>query len=213
MKRTLALALALALLPLAFALALTGQSYQTFDKHYQANLKYFNDYENRHLLPLVLARRQSDKGDGRQYYELTGDILSVYITTDSQGVIEDCEIRLAYPAEGNSNSNVLNDYYNLSYQCVAFQVSMDSHTEVADRLQLALVIRDGLAAGQGQFTQQLGAYTLSCQLVDQSMVMVNFHNNGVPVETPVPSPTATPAPGESTPPPVEETVDPDDYIG
>lgn len=213
MKRTLALALVLALLPLACALALTGQSYLTFDKHYQDTLKYFNDYENRHLLPLVLARRQSDKGDGRQYYELTGDILTVYITVDSEGVIEDCDIRLMYPAAGNGNSNVLNDYYNLSYQCVAFQVAMDSHTEVSERLQLAVDIRDGLKAGQGEFVQQLGAYTLSCQLVDQTSVMVNFHNNGVAVETPVPSPAATPSPGESTPPPVEETVDPDSYIG
>lgn len=213
MKRMLAAALALLMLLPVAALALTGQTYATFETYYQANLAYFNDYEGRHLIPMVLSRRQSDQGDGRVYYDLTGDILSVYVITDSTGVVEDCEIRLTYPTDGNSNSNVLNDYHNLSYHCVAFQVAMDTRVTVEERLALALDIRDGLSANLGAYTRQLGAYTLTCTRVEQSMIAVNFHNNGVVVETPVPSPSPTPAPGETAAPLPEETVNPEDFIG
>ena len=218
MKRALALAILLALLLPAAALALTGQSYATFDESYQANLRYFNDYEGRHLIPLILAIRQGDTGDSRVYYELSGDILTVTVAVDAEGIIEESEVRLAYPQDGGGNTNVMNDYYNLNYQCVAFQVAMDTHTDVQERLALAADIRQGLAAGQGAYTRQLGAYTLACTLVNGNMVVTNFHNNGAQVETPVPDPTATPAPGESTAPadaqPTDEQpVDSDDFVG
>lgn len=218
MKRVLAAALLFTLLLPACALALTGQSYKTFDEYYQTNLRHFNDYEGRHLIPLILARRQSDKADGRVFYDLSGDILSVYVTVDAEGIVEECEVRLAFPQDGGSNANVMNDYYNLNYQCVAFQVAMDPHADVQDRLLLATDIRDGLAAGQGAYTRQLGAYTLTCTLVNGNMVVTNFRNNGVPVITPTPAPTDTLAPGETPAttdgvPADTQPADSDDFVG
>lgn len=217
MKRAFAVALLLLMLPTA-ALALTGQSYETFDAYYQENLRHFNDFEGRHLIPLILARRQSEKADGRAYYSLAGDILTVNVTTDAGGIIESCEVRLVYPKDSSGNANVMNDYYNLNYQCVAFQIAMDPRTDVNERLRLAAEIRDGLAAGQGTYTRQLGAYTLTCTLVDGSMVVADYQNSGVQIDTPTPAPSDTPAPGETAAPgdeqPTDEPpADADDFVG
>ena len=217
MKRALAAALLLLWLPAA-ALALTGQTYETFDAYYQETLHHFNDYEGRHLIPLILARKQSEKADGRAYYTLAGDILTVSVTTDADGIIETCEVRLAFPKDNSGNTNVMNDYYNLNYQCVAFQIAMDPRTDVNERLRLAAEIRDGLAAGQGNYTRQLGAYTLTCTLVDGSMVVADYQNSGVQIDTPTPAPANTPAPGESAAPdgdqPTESTpTDSGDFVG
>jgi hypothetical protein len=213
MKRAFAAALLLLLWLPAAALALTGQTYDTFDAYYQETLHHFNDYEGRHLIPLILAKRQSDEPDGRLFYSLSGDILTVLVTVDAAGVIEECEVRLAYPREGDGNANIMNDYYNLNYQCVAFQTAMDPHADVQERLRLAADIRDGLAAGLGSYARQLGAYTLTCTLVDGNMVVANFRNSGVPVETPVPPPTDTPAPGETPAPEETQPADAEDFVG
>lgn len=217
MRRAFVLFLLLLLLPAA-AQALTGQTYETFDAYYQENLRHFNDYEGRHLIPLILARKQSEKADGRAYYTLAGDILTVSVTTDADGIIETCEVRLAFPKDNSSNTNVMNDYYNLNYQCVAFQIAMDPRTDVNERLRLAAEIRDGLAAGQGTYTRQLGAYTLTCTLVDGYMVVADYQNSGVQLDTPTPAPADTPAPGESAAPdgdqPTESTpTDNADFVG
>ena len=210
MKRMLALTLALMLLPAA-ALALTGQSYPAFSESYQANVAFINDNDNRHLLPMVLSQRQSTQNDGRIFYDLLGDVLTVTVTTDTQGVIEACEIRLTAPQGMTYGSAVYNDFAISGYHSYAFLMAMDTNAEPAKRYELVADVVQGMNNETGTYTRQIGAYTLTCQRMD-NMAILSFQNNGVTLETQPPQ-NATQAPGESVAPLPEETVDPDAYIG
>ena len=212
------------LLPLSGAQALTGQSYDAFSQSYKDNVSFINTNDNRHLLPMVLSQRKSGTDDGRIYYDLIGDVLNVIVTTDSAGVIEECEIRLTAPANMEYGSIVYNDFAISGYHSFAFLMAMDSATEPAKRYELVTDVVQGMKDHQGAYTRQLGAYTLTCTR-DSSMAVLNFINNGVPVETPTPAPSASPDPNatpgtDATPgadapsdAPSDAPVDSDDFIG
>ena len=211
MKRILSITVALVLLLPACALALTGQSYQTFSDYYKANVTFINENDNRHLLPMVLSQRNSTENDGRVYYDLYGDVLTVTVSTDANGVIEECEIRLTAPSGMEYGSSVYNDFAISGYHSYALLMAMDTNTDPTDRYALVTDVVQGMKAGDGNYTRQLGVYTLLCTRQD-NMAILNFKNDGVVEVTPVPETTATPAPGEETQtPPVEENAD--DFVG
>ena len=200
MKRWLVYLLVICVcLPLSGALALTGQSYDAFSQSYKDNVSFINNNDNRHLLPMVLSQRKSSSDDGRVYYDLIGDVLNVIVTTDSVGVIEDCEIRLTAPANMEYGSIVYNDFAISGYHSFAFLMAMDSATDPAKRYELVTDVVQGMKDNQGAYTRQIGAYTLTCTR-DSTMAVLSFINNGVPVETPTPAPTASPDPN-TTPDP------------
>ena len=211
MKRMLSFTLALVLLLPACALALTGQNYQTFSEYYKANVTFINENDNRHLLPMVLSQRNSTENNGRVFYDLYGDVLTVTVSTDASGVIEECEIRLTAPSGMEYGTSVYNDFAISGYHSYALLMAMDTNTDPAERYALVTDVVQGMKAGEGNYTRQLGVYTLQCTRQD-NMAVLNFKNDGVVEVTPVPDPTETPAPGEATQaPPVED--DADDFVG
>lgn len=218
MKRITAVLIVFALFLPTCAFALTGQSYATFSDYYKANVTFINDNDNRHLLPMVLSQRNSTMDDGRVYYDLYGDVLTVTVATDSDGVIEECEIRLTAPAGLTLGTSVYNDFAISGYHSYAFLMAMDTSADSGTRYQLVNDVVQGMKDNNGAYSRQLGVYTLTCTR-QNNMAILNFYNDGVVVETPTPEPTATPAPGDaddvSTPEVSvpEETISPDDYVG
>ena len=218
----LALALALALFLPMSALALTGQAYQTFADYYKADVTFINDNDSRHLMPMLLSQRSSEQNDGRIYYDLVGDVLNVTVTVDSDGVIEECEIRLTAPSGMEYGGSVYNDFAISGYHSYAFLMAMDTNSEPSKRYELVTDVVKGMKDGNGDYTRQLGAYTLTCKRIDQ-MAVLDFFNNGVVVDTPTPAPSATLAPGETpgadspTDPPTDSPSDApeatDDFVG
>jgi len=218
MKRLTALVLTLALLAPACAFALTGQSYAKFDEYYKADITFINDNDSRFLLPMILSQRKSTENDGRIYYDLIGDVLNVTVTSDSTGVIEECEIRLTAPSNMEYGSSVYNDFAISGYHSYAFLMAMDTNTDPAKRYELVTDVVQGMKnSADGTYTRQLGAYTLTCQRIDK-MAVLNFQNNGVVVDTPTPGPSVSPSPSEQpgstdSTSPSDEPLNPDDFVG
>lgn len=218
MKRLTALVLTLALLTPECAFALTGQTYAKFDEYYKADVTFINDNDSRFLLPMILSQRNSSQNDGRMYYDLIGDVLNVTVTSDSSGVIEECEVRLTAPADMEYGSSIYNDFAISGYHSYAFLMAMDTNTDPAKRYELVTDVVQGMKdSADGTYTRQLGTYTLTCKRVD-NMAVLNFQNNGVVVDTPTPGPSVTPAPGNNpdstdSTAPSDEPLNPDDFVG
>ena len=209
LKRLYAWLLALALLAPGGALALTGQNYATFLDYYKADVTFINENDGRHLLPMVLSQRRSGSDDGRVYYDLLGDVLTVTVTADSAGVIETCEIRLTAPAGMTYGSTVYNDFAISGYHSYAFLMAMDAGADPAGRYALVTDVVQGMKDTDGRYERQTGAYTLTCVRVD-NLAVISFQNNGVPNGTATPVPDSTPAPDAS---PTDAPADADDFIG
>ena len=215
MKRITAVLLALILLLPACAFALTGQTYATFSDNYKTDITFINDNTNRHLLPMVLSQRSSQQNDGLVYYDLVGEVLNVLVVVDNTDVIEECEIRLTQPVNMTYGDAVHKEFEISGYHSYALLMAMDSHSEHADRYALVTDVETNIKAGTMPYTRQLGAYTLTCTRVDNTMVL-NFRNNGVPIDTATPEPSATPAPNgnpDDAAAPSDEPINPEDYIG
>lgn len=181
-----ALLICLAALP-ACAGSISGQRYETFLAYYEENLAFINDHANRHLLPLVIAKRTSGEKDGRLYYEIFGDVLSVTIRTDPSGeVVEACQIVMTAPQGMEYGDALYNDFTTSGYHSYALLMAMQSDPDPARRYELVSAVENGLAEGDGQFTTQLGVYTLHCARVENS-VTLSFDNAQVdPAKTPEP---------------------------
>ncbi len=212
MKRILALLCIVLLLAPAGALALTGQNYKTFQTYYTANVDFINKNDNRHLLPMLLSQRNSGKDDGRTYYDLLGDVLSVSVVTDAQGVIESCSITLTAPANMEYGSAVYNDFAISGYHSYAFLMAMDTHTDPAQRYQLVSDVVEGLKSGGGFYSRQLDAYTLTCTRGDGKATL-DFENGATPSASPSSNPDATPAPSDNGGDGGDGGDTADDYIG
>ena len=198
MRKTVAMILLLVCMALpALAGAVSGQSIAVFEANYEEDIDFINANDNRHLLPLVLSSRKSDLGDGKMYYELLGDVLSVTIRTDATGeIIETCTIILTAPSGMEYGNSIYNDFAISGYHSYALLMAMDSHAKPADRYQLVRDVVDGLA-DDGDYTAQLGVYTLHCVRVDNAATLM-FENSMV---QPTPEPTAEgDAPVETVPP-------------
>ncbi len=206
MKRILFFAIALLFLLPASAFALTGQSFPTFETYYQADVTFINDNDNRHLLPMVLSQRSSGTNDGKTYYDLYGDVLTVTVVTDVTGVIETCDITLTAPASMEYGSSTYNDFAISGYHSYAFLMAMVSSAEPATRYELVTDVVQGMKDGEGAYTRQTGVYTLTC-MRSGSTATLSFVNNGLAEITPTPDPDATPEPV------TDDTDDSDGYIG
>lgn len=218
-KRLTALLLPLALgllLPVG-ALALTGQSYDTFETYYKANVEFINTNAGRHLLPMVLSQRKSDTLTGGSEYDVLGDVLTVSVSVDTDGVIVDCEIHLLKPSGMEYGNSVYNDFTISGYHSYAFLMAMSASAQPADRYALVSDVESGLKAQNGTYERQIGAYTLSCSLNPDQGVVFTFHNNGVLTETPQPETTPQPTDGAATPTdggaPADDTTGTDDFVG
>ncbi len=180
----------------ARASSFTGQSYAIFSQYYKDDVRFINDNDNRHLLPLVLAKRESQLADGRIFYELIGDTLTAVISTDPTGeIIESCVITLTAPSGLEYGSALYNDFAISGYHSYALLMAMHADPDPARRYQLVTEVVSGMAAGNGSYTRQVGVYTLTCTR-QESVAVLDFQNSRIET-TPTPDPSLKPD-GEGT---------------
>ena len=200
MKRLLALAcaLCLCLTPLS-ALALTGQSFDTFEQYYGENITFINENDNRHLMAMVIAKSTSETQENHYEYKLTGDVLNLTVVTDSSGVIESCLITVTAPSGMEYGNAIYNDFAISGYHSYALLMAMDASADPQTRYTLVSNVVEGMRTNNGDYTQQVGVYTLTCERVN-NVAILEFRNNGVAEPTPTPEETAAPDPNASPDP-------------
>ena len=143
--------------------ALSGRSYADFAQSYQENIAFINENDGRHMLPLVIAGNRSDVNGARMLYELAGDVLTLKVTTDSSGaVIESCRITLTAPEGMTYGSAQYEDFTISGYHSYALLMAMAVSPTAAERFALVTEVNEGLAAHDGLYLAQVGAYTLRC---------------------------------------------------
>ncbi len=210
MKRWLAALAALALSLPTCALAITGQSYATFQEYYKANVTFINKNDNRHLMPMVLSQSKDGQDGSSTQYDLYGDVLSVNVVTDTQGIIKACDIKLTAQANMVYGDSVYNDFAISGYHSFAFLMAMDAHTDPTERYKLVTDVVAGIKNNNGTYTRQLDAYALTCTR-SSSDVLLSFVNNEVqaPAST---SPDGTSSPDATNAPATDES-DTSGFIG
>ena len=162
------------------SMGISGQSYETFARYYKENIDFINHNGNRYLLPLVLTNRGDVFGDGRTTYQLIGDTLNVTILTDISGkVIERCDMELSAPAGMEYGNATYNDFAISGYHSFALLMAMHADPEPALRYTLVTDTVSGMAEGSGDYTCQVGLYTLTCSRVE-SVASFSFQNNRAP---------------------------------
>ena len=208
MGKRIAILFLLLCLPLAAGgESVSGQSYQTFETYYKDDLIFINENANRHLLPLVIASSASEVGDGRMFYQIMGDVLSMVIRTDPSGkVIERCEITLTAPSGMEVGNAVYNDFAISGYHSYALLMAMDASPNAYDRYAMVTMVEDGLKQNGGAFSVQVGVYALNCQRQNGAMYMV--FDNALSAPAPAVTGGETPAAGtEPTPAPIDMPED------
>lgn len=160
----------------AQAATLSGQAYETFAAYYTENVTFINDNTGRHLLPLTISSSKSEDGDGRMYYRIYGDVLSMEIRTDPTAkIIEMCQIIVTAPSGMELNNAIYNDFAISGYHSYALLMAMDASTDPAQRYELVPLVEQGLAQAEGAYTVQIGVYTLSCTS-DNGTVTLTFEH-------------------------------------
>ncbi len=201
-KRMLCLIAALLLFTCtAAAENVTGITYDAFLENYAENLDFINDNANRHLLPLIPAKRDAGWGDGRRYYEIFGDVLSLSIRTEPiAGIVESCQIMLTAPANMTYGDSVHRDFTTSGYQSYGMLMAMSTAPTAYERYLLVEELEAGMATGGGVFQKQLGVYQLEATSVNGTVTILFTNTSAaptpspIPSETPVPEATETPAP-------------------
>lgn len=182
---------------------ISGQSYELFSKYYKENVSFINNNDNRHLLPLVLAKRGDILGDGRLAYELIGDTLAVTILTDPTGlIIEQCTITLTAPSSMEYGSALYNDFAISGYHSYALLMAMHADSDPVRRYELVTAVVSGMSENNGTYTRQIGVYTIECTR-DQNVATLSFQNNRA-LATPGPD---TAPETETSPPSIDEDED------
>lgn len=177
----------------------SGLRYEAFLDNYSENLDFINDNASRHLLPLIPAKRDAGWGDGRLYYEIFGDVLSLTIRTDATGeVIEECVITLSAPPDMTYGSTIHRDFTTSGYQSYGMLMAMSPAETALERYQLVEEVESGLQSGNGVFHKQIGVYALYAASLDGTVSMTFSNTTAVPTPSPVPSETPVP---EATPEP------------
>ena len=178
----------LACLSRASAATISGRGYEDFEASYADNLTFINENTGRHLLPLVLAKGDANADGGHRMYELLGDVLRVSIRLDqSNQIIETCEIVLTAPAGMSYGTSEYNDFVTSGYHSYALLMAMHTAADPAVRYGLVTAVNDGLLAGEGNYTTQVGVYTLTCTRAD-NVATLTFENTLAAT----PEPQATP---------------------
>ncbi len=166
----------LACLSRASAATISGRGYEDFEASYADNLTFINENTGRHLLPLVLAKGDANADGGHRMYELLGDVLRVSIRLDqSNKVIEKCEIVLTAPPGMSYGTSEYNDFTTSGYHSYALLMAMHTAADPAVRYGLVTAVNDGLLAGEGNYTTQVGVYTLTCTRAD-NVATLTFEN-------------------------------------
>jgi len=154
-----------------------GQSYETFSRYYKENISFINDNDNRHLLPLALAKSVDPLENKRILYSLIGDTLYAEIFTDEDGsTIASCHITLTAPQGMEYGNAIYNDFAISGYQSYALLMAMYPDPDPVRRYTLVSDVVAGMAEGDGQYKRQLGVYTLSCTRVD-NVAELHFQKN------------------------------------
>lgn len=203
-KRLLPFILALMLLmPCASAQSVSGLTYDDFTRLYADNLDFINDNAGRHLLPLIPANRDAEWHDGREYYEIYGDVLTLSIRTDPSGeIIETCVITLTAPANMSYGSSVHRDFTTSGYQSYGMLMAMAAGETAYDRYQLVTDVEEGLKNGGGVYHRQIGVYQLEAVSQNGAVTMTFTNATAAPTPSPEPTPSPTPDPNaEPTPEP------------
>lgn len=183
----------------ACAQSVTGVQYDDFLSRYADNLDFINDNAGRHLLPLIPAKRDAGWNDGRLFYEIFGDVLSLSIRTDASGeVIEQCIITLTAPADMSYGNSIHRDFTTSGYQSYGMLMAMSPGETAYDRYQLVVDVESGLSAGGGVFGKQIGVYYLEAVSLDGTVMMTFTNSTGAPTPSPVPIATPTPEPAPET---------------
>lgn len=186
MKRIAALLCCLMLLlPCAQAEeGFTGQSLKTFVSYYSDDVYLINDSTGYHLLPLIIAQRDSGNNDGRVIFELLGDTLSLYGVTGKDGdTIEHCEITLTAPAGMVVGNAIYNDFAISAYHCYALLMAMEGASRAAVRYGVVELIEKAIVDGGGTGVLQRGVYTLTGVRAETSVTLSFTNNRAVPDET------------------------------
>jgi len=185
----------------AHAETVSGLRYDMFLENYADNLDFINDNANRHLLPLIPAKRDAGWGDGRLFYEIFGDVLSLTIQTDITGkVIESCVITLTAPPDMSYGSTIHRDFTTSGYQSYGMLMAMSPAATALERYQLVVEVENGLAASN-VFHKQIGVYSLDAASLDGTVSMTFTNSTAMPTPSPVPSETPVP---EATPEPEKQ---------
>lgn len=185
----------------ACADTVTGLTYDRFREVYAENLDFINDNASRHLLPLIPAKRDAGWGDGREYHEILGDVLSLVIRTEPIcEIIESCQITLTAPQDMAYGNAVHRDFTTSGYQSYAMLMAMDTRETAYERYQLVEEVEAGIANG-GVYRRQVGVYQLEAS--SQNGMVTMLFTNSTALPTPSPVPTETPVP-EATEPPAPE---------
>ena len=182
----------------ASAEMVSGLRYEDFLARYADNLDFINENASRHLLPLIPAKRDAGWGDGRLYYEIFGDVLSLTLRTDATGeVIESCVITLTAPPDMSYGSTIHRDFTTSGYQSYGMLMAMSPAETALERYQLVVEVESGLAAA-GVFHKQIGVYSLDAASLDGTVSMTFTNSTAMPTPSPVPAETPVP---EHTPEP------------
>ncbi|MEG0493581.1 MAG: hypothetical protein RR696_10305 [Clostridia bacterium] len=195
---TLALLLFLSTFTAAYADALSGQRYDVFLQYYDENFAFIDENDNRHLLPLVIAKRNSDENDGRLYYELFGDVLSMTVRTDPTGeVIELCQIILTAPQGMEYGNSLYLDFSISGYHSYALLMAMSAETTALKRYELVNTVVNGMKEANGKFVTQEGLYTLTCTRENGTATLTFEHTLAMGTPEPQTKPSETAVPQEA----------------
>lgn len=161
----------------ALGQAISGQAYETFASYYEDDINFINQNANRHLLPLAIATSKSETGDGRMYYKIFGDVLSMEMRTDPVGgIIEMCQIIIIAPQGMEVGNAVYNDFAISGYHSYALLMAMHTDPDPVQRYELVTTVEQGLSqSSNGSFTTQLGQYSLICTSTNGT-VTLTFEN-------------------------------------
>lgn len=160
----------------AMGATISGQAYETFAAYYTENVTFINDNTGRHLLPLTISSSKSEDGDGRMYYRIFGDVLSMEVRTDTTGkIIEMCQIIVTAPPGMELNNAVYNDFAISGYHSYALLMAMDASGDPAQRYELVPLVEQGLAQTEGSYSVQIGVYLLTCTSLSGTVTITFEH--------------------------------------
>lgn len=121
-------------------------------------------------------------------------MLSVSIRLDQTNeIIERCQIVLTAPAGMSYGTAEYNDFATSGYHSYALLMAMHTAADPAVRYGLVTAVNEGLAAGEGSYSTQVGVYSLQCTQ-EGNVATITFENTLAAT----PEPQATPGEGEDS---------------
>ena len=151
-----------------------GRSYDTFQSLYADNVNFINENTGRHLLPHKYSA--SFDTEGKRFYAIaSGALYSEIYLDDMFSQIASCKITLQAPEGMSYGDSKHADFTVAGYHSYALIMAMHDDESAAGRYRLVEDINAGLAAGNGEYTKQVGDYRLTCRSEGSSVTML-FEN-------------------------------------